>query len=475
MKKILKIFLFTLFCFLTTSGWAANISGCSLSFAVQDNSGKEIVSFSCSYALVIGVSNYSNGWPALPSVKNDIKAVVKILERNNFQVTKVLDPNSSELEAAFENFIRDYGFDEKHRLLFYFAGHGYPIKPDPTGLGDGYLVPADAPNPNNDLSKFKQLALNMKRIEEFSLSLESRHAIFIFDAAFLGTPFSMTNARAKHVNYETSQPVRQYIIAGSSNDTFTDKSFFSQQFIAGLNGAADFYKDGYITGTELAEFLQKSVNNYSNGSLNMQYGKIKNSELSKGDFVFIDNSKSATGSMQVMSEPSHVSIYLNGKPEGVTPVILENLSSGSYQVEGRKNGYRYDLESVKVSNNKRSQVILILNKEKNTGSLSITSKPDKARWFLNGDYKGITSDKIFILETGVHKIKVRKKGYKNWWKKVQVQKGKEVKIKAILKKKSKSKKVEQIHEYIDELSGMTFVWVKGGCFFMGSPEREDGH
>jgi hypothetical protein len=41
-----------------------------------------------------------------------------------------------------------------------------------------------------------------------------------------------------------------------------------------------------VTGVELGEFLQKTVVNYSKGSQHSQYGKIRNPNLDKGDFVF---------------------------------------------------------------------------------------------------------------------------------------------------------------------------------------------
>jgi hypothetical protein len=48
--------------------------------------------------------------------------------------------------------------------------------------------------------------------------------------------------------------------------------------------------DGYVTGIELGEFLFDRVTNYSKGAQHPQWGKIRNGDLDKGDFVFkLDN------------------------------------------------------------------------------------------------------------------------------------------------------------------------------------------
>ena len=41
-----------------------------------------------------------------------------------------------------------------------------------------------------------------------------------------------------------------------------------------------------MTGAELSDFVFKNVVNYSKGAQHPQYGKIRNPNLDKGDFVF---------------------------------------------------------------------------------------------------------------------------------------------------------------------------------------------
>ena len=58
-----------------------------------------------------------------------------------------------------------------------------------------------------------------------------------------------------------------------------DQSIFRSQFVAALEGEGDSNGDGYLSGTELGEFLQDSVVNYSKGAQHPQYGKIRNPNL----------------------------------------------------------------------------------------------------------------------------------------------------------------------------------------------------
>ena len=62
-----------------------------------------------SHALIIGISDYTNGWSKLPGVKTDVGEVSRALEENGFEVEVVEDPTLDELEIAIEDFIFDKG------------------------------------------------------------------------------------------------------------------------------------------------------------------------------------------------------------------------------------------------------------------------------------------------------------------------------------------------------------------------------
>lgn len=251
----------------------------------DDTGKKQSFLYNKSYALLIGVSNYTNGWPVLPGVLKDIKLVKEGLEKQGFETVVAIDPNRRELEDIFHNFITQYGKHKDNRLLIYFAGHGHTLKLE-YGEQMGYIVPVDAPNPNQDKDGFLAKAMDMQQMEVYAKRIRAKHALFLFDSCFSGSIFSLSRAVPENISYKTKKPVRQFITAGSANETVPDESIFRSQFLAALSGEGDSDGDGYLTGVELGEFLQKTVVNYSKGSQHPQYGKIRNPHLDKGDFVF---------------------------------------------------------------------------------------------------------------------------------------------------------------------------------------------
>lgn len=286
MQRI-KLFVFLIvFVMLTSNMLHADEKRGVKRVVIKSESGQNIGLYKESHALVIGVSDYNNGWPKLPGVLKDVQAVSKALRENGFHVETVTDPDSGELNLAFKRFISRYGRKTENRLLFYFAGHGHTITPKWGGRAMGYIVPTDAPNPHNDESRFKDSALPMQRIEEYALGIDSKHALFLFDSCFSGSLFAVTRAIPESISYKTVRPVRQFITAGSAEETVPDVSAFRQQFVSALEGEGDVNEDGFLTGTELGEFLQNKVVNYSKGAQHPQYGKIRNPHLDKGDFVF---------------------------------------------------------------------------------------------------------------------------------------------------------------------------------------------
>ncbi len=247
--------------------------------------GKLLPLYKASYALVVGVANYTHGWPKLTEAVNDAREVKAALEQQGFLVTLVENPTAAQLRFALENFVATRGLDENNRLLFYFAGHGDTQKKS-YGSDMGYIVAADAPLSRQDPTGFLQKALSMENFNTYAREINAKHVLFLFDSCFSGSIFALSRAVPDIISYKTSQPVRQFITAGSANEPVPDKSIFKQQFLAALQGEGDANRDGYVTGNELGEFLQTKVVNYSREAQHPQYGKIRDPKLDKGDFVF---------------------------------------------------------------------------------------------------------------------------------------------------------------------------------------------
>ena len=251
---------------------------------IKTQAGETVGLYEESHALVIGVSDYTNGWPDLESVIKDVESVGVSLEDHGFQVTKILNPTKKELYTAFQNFIDQYGFDESNRLLFYFAGHGYTH--DLHGRDQGYIVPQDAPFPDKAEKGFLRGYLPMNQIRAWSKQFQAKHALFVFDSCFSGTVLKDRSLIVpQQIRAVTAKPVRQFISAGTAGQTVPAQSIFRPLFIRGIKGEADLDQDQYVTATELGLFLQNKVAGYDTGQT-PQFGKIKDPLYDEGDFVF---------------------------------------------------------------------------------------------------------------------------------------------------------------------------------------------
>ncbi len=92
---------------------------------IQNREGQTVGTYGQSYALLIGVGDYTAGWPDLPSVFGELDQVERLLQHQGFQITRVDDPGGSALRQAFNSFINAHGWDPDNRLLIFFSGHGH--------------------------------------------------------------------------------------------------------------------------------------------------------------------------------------------------------------------------------------------------------------------------------------------------------------------------------------------------------------
>ena len=244
--------------------------------------------YSGSYALIIGVSDYTNGWNSLPGVKHDVPAVKIALEKQGFNVKVLMNLKSDELSTAIDSFINEHGLsDYGNRLLFYFAGHGATLKAIDGREDLGYIVPIDAPLPSADAAGFRRKAVSMDTIQFFASKIQSKHALFLFDSCFSGKLISRSNIAAPRFNVEdVGRPTRQFITSGAANQTVPDESDFRKLFVRSLAGEADVDRDGFVLGSELASFLKGEFAT-NKKEQTPQYGKIMDFNLNQGDFVFI--------------------------------------------------------------------------------------------------------------------------------------------------------------------------------------------
>jgi hypothetical protein len=106
-------------------------SGRGLEVVIKNGSGRPVPLYTNSYALVIGVSRYTNGWPTLESISSEIGKISAALKEQGFEVETVMDPDGARLKKAFNDFIEQYGYNKDNRLLFFTRATAIPTKTAP--------------------------------------------------------------------------------------------------------------------------------------------------------------------------------------------------------------------------------------------------------------------------------------------------------------------------------------------------------
>jgi uncharacterized caspase-like protein len=235
-----------------------------------------------SYALVIGIDDYTGGWPRLDNAVADARAVATELEARGFQVTLKTNLNATQLQQSLKEFFAIKGADPQARLFLWYAGHGHTIK------GEGFLVPADAPPPASP--EFKLKALHLRDFGGLMRLADSKHVFSVFDSCFAGTIFVVrAGAPPAAITRATTRPVRQFLSSGDADQTVSDDGTFRKLFLRALRGEerADANGDGYLTASELGLYLADRVTNITEQAQTPRYGKLRDPDYDRGDFVFL--------------------------------------------------------------------------------------------------------------------------------------------------------------------------------------------
>lgn len=245
------------------------------------------VEYSSNHVLIIAESAYNNGWDPLPGVLNDVQQLTASFEKQGFVVDVLKNTSGPDLRESLHRFMSEHG-DPQGRIIVCYLGHGY-TQIQTGGKQVGYLVPVEAPNPETDPVGFRTVAVPLTYIESEARSATIHHALFLFDCCFAGTIFDtlprMSTSRCS-VSDIRSQPVRQFLSAGSEKQTVPDASIFTPLVIRALNGAADDNRDGIVTGNELGWWVTEQVTKQSHGKQTPLFGNIRDPALCKGDLVF---------------------------------------------------------------------------------------------------------------------------------------------------------------------------------------------
>ena len=233
-----------------------------------------------SYALVIGIDDYSDAWPRLNNAVAEARAVSEALKTLGFEVDLKTNVSGPQLHRLMLEFFVIKGADPDAKLLLWFAGHGETID------GEGYLVPSDAPI--SAKPQFLLTAMPVRMLGSFVRLAQARHVLAIFDACFAGTVFETRGTAHPRTLARINEPVREFLTSGGAGQRVRDDGSFKDYFLRAVsaNSEADFNDDGLVTGSELGLYMSQNMTALTRSAQTPLYGKLHDTRFNRGDFFF---------------------------------------------------------------------------------------------------------------------------------------------------------------------------------------------
>ena len=260
-------------------------------------------------ALVIGNSDYSNV-VKLNNPKNDANDIACILEKLNFDVTKIIDASLIDIQKSVNDFLQ--ALDDYAVGLFFYAGHGMQID------GKNYIIPIELKVSEKSKTIVSCYCLNS--LLEGASSYKGKTLICILDAC-RDNPFAIGRGFSRGFA-PFDNPPKGTMIAYS---TSADCGAFDGQCSNGLY--TQVLKDAMLIPNlkieEMFKYVRNkvseiSINQYEEEQLSWEYSSLV------GDFYFSVTSQPVNE--QVTDEEIYEFICNRQK-------YYENLLDNIYDIE----------------------------------------------------------------------------------------------------------------------------------------------
>jgi branched-chain amino acid transport system substrate-binding protein len=208
------------------------------------------------FALLIGVSEYSEGLRPISSAILDVEAMRRVLEHPDMgafdQVTVLPNPDKGSMEKAVEDLFANRQRDDL--VLLYFSGHG--LKDQDAKF---FLSTRDTGCYQNG-NFFRATALPASELQEYIKNSRSQRQIIILDCCFSGALVQGMPIKGEFNIQEELGGKGRAILTSSSPIEYSfesdnnDLSIYTKYLVEGIEtGAADKDGDQLISVNELHE------------------------------------------------------------------------------------------------------------------------------------------------------------------------------------------------------------------------------
>jgi uncharacterized caspase-like protein len=423
---------------------------------MQNSKGETFTAYDNSWALVIGINNYSDEKiPSLNYATEDAKAIAKLLEEMDFpkeNITLLLneDATLNKVKETISAIGAKTGKND--RLLVYWAGHG-ETESLPRGGEMGYLITYDG-NP----SAMYSTCLSMDEIKRLSERVAAKHVLFLMDACYGGLSAVASRALPKetemYLEQVTSAEAIQIITAGTKDQQVVESSSwghsaFAKSIIDGFKTKlVDRDNNGVVTADELYAYLGPKVFELSsseNGGKGHRpvFANLKSSE---GQFAFVVAVQEFELTLNELPEQN--TVYVNGKKISENKKnVLEKFKKGQYSIEIESPKYQRYSTSIELAENRTltPELVAIIQPEIKVTEpiipsfLEVEVSPSDAMVFADGNLLGtVTVQSKFSIERGEHEIEIVKDGFATQEYSVKILNGETKNLKVTLEEKSAS-------------------------------------
>jgi len=157
------------------------------------------------------------------------------------------------------------------------------------------------------------------------------------------------------------------------------------------------------------------------------------------------------GSISVASNPAGAEVYLDGRHLGSTPLKLDNLLVGVYDLKLSRSAYRDWQDSVRVEKGKTASVQVSLPPR--AGAIKIISSEDGARVFIDGTDRGPAPLTVNELPVGRYRVRLTKERYRDYEATINVEDNRISELSAYLARKvgmlSVNSRTSSVEVFID--------------------------
>jgi hypothetical protein len=125
----------------------------------------------------------------------------------------------------------------------------------------------------------------------------------------------------------------------------------------------------------------------------------------------------------VDSNPADAEVWVNGQFKGTTPLQMDGIKPGNYQLTVKKQGFTDFTDRINLRSGQNKNLIAELSSL--AGGIQITTNPPSATIILDGNVlkDSRTPAKLDNIPVGVHKLEIKKDGYASVNSEVEIKRG----------------------------------------------------